>query len=204
MGLHQAGFDVIGVDIEQHPRYPFAFIQGDALEPPVRLEDFDLIWASPPCQGFTAYKRRVNHVRPREDLIPETRAMLRSSGRPYIIENVPGAPLISPTLLCGSMFGLDVRRHRMFETSFFVMAPSCQHGSQRGDFPHATNRTNRRKTAEIGAWRIPLATQRRAMGIPWMELEELSEAIPPAYAEFLARQALAAGARLEIARGRAR
>jgi DNA (cytosine-5)-methyltransferase 1 len=108
-----------------------------------------------------------------------------------VIENVEGAPLLSPVTLCGSMFGLDVRRHRLFECSFPVLAPECRHDLQQGSYPQATNRTNRRKTVEVGVWRIPLATQQRAMGIDWMTLEELSEAIPPAYSEFLGRAALA-------------
>lgn len=191
MGLHRAGFDVVGIDINPQPRYPFKFIQADATRPPVELERFDFIWASPPCQGFTAYKRRHGHVKPRPNLIPETRGLLKASGKPYVIENVAGAPLESPSQLCGSMFGLGVRRHRMFEASFELLVPPCYHGSQRGDFPQATNRKNRRRTAEIGVWRIPLEEQRKAMGIDWMTLEELSEAIPPAYSEFMARQFLA-------------
>lgn len=99
-------------------------------------------------------------------------------------------------MLCGSMFGLEVRRHRIFETNWDVGAqPSCRHHMQQGDFPQATNRVNRRKTCEIGVWRIPLATQQKAMEIDWMELAELSEAIPPAYSEFLAQRWLALRAR---------
>lgn len=190
VGLHRAGFDVVGVDIDLQPRYPFAFIQADALRPPVRLQDFDFIWASPPCQAFTAYKRRPNHVRERLDLIPETRAMLEASGVPYVIENIPGAPLQNPVLLCGSMFGLDVRRHRLFELSFSVLSPICNHAAQTPRFKQATNRVNLRSTVEVGVWRIPLAVQRAAIGIEWMALEELSEAIPPAYSEYLGRAAL--------------
>ncbi len=184
-GLVAAGFDVLGVDIEEQPEYPFAFRCSDALTFP--LDGFDLIWASPKCQAFTAYKRRPSHVRPAENLIPAIRARLRASGIPYIIENVVGAPLESPSLLCGSMFGLDVQRHRLFETSFPVLAPPCDHRRWTARFPPATNRSNLRKTVEVGVWRIPIDTQRAAMGIPWMSLEKLSQAIPPAYAEFLAR-----------------
>lgn len=115
------------------------------------------------------------------------RAALRATGRPYVIENVPGAPLESPIVLCGSMFGLDVRRHRMFETSFPVLAPECRHETQAARFAPATNRTNLRRTVGVGVWRIPLEVQQRAMGIDWMSLEKLSQAIPPAYSEFLAR-----------------
>lgn len=186
MGLHRAGFEVVGVDIVPRPSYPFAFIQANALE--VELRGFDLVWASPPCQGFTAYRRRVGHVAPRPNLIPAVRERLLAANVPFIIENVEGARehLRSPVLLCGSMFGLDVRRHRLFEASFPVLAPRCAH-PRKPRFPQATNRTNRRATVEVGVWRIPLETQRAAMGIDWMSREELSQAIPPAYSEFLAR-----------------
>lgn len=187
-GLADAGFEVTGVDIEPQPDYPFAFIQADALEVP--LEGYDFIWASPPCQGFTAYKRRPGHVRPRENLIPAIRARLIASGTPYVIENVGGAPLESPVMLCGSMFGLDVRRHRYFEASFPIDQPSCRHHEQTPRFAPATNRTNLRSTVEVGVWRIPLDVQQRAMGIDWMPLDRLSQAIPPAYSAHIARSFL--------------
>jgi len=184
-GLQRAGFHVTGVDIEAQPHYVGdAFIQGNALEVP--LEGYDLIWASPPCQAFTAYKRRPGHVRERENLIPSVRERLHASGIPYIIENVGGAPLESPVMLCGSMFGLDVRRHRFFECSFPIEQPKCNHAAQTPRFPPATNRTNLRRTVEVGVWRIPLETQQRAMDIDWMPLDRLSQAIPPAFAEYLA------------------
>lgn len=192
MGLHRAGFRVTGVDREPQPSYPFEFIQADAFGDVRTLMrfgpmDFDLVWASPPCQGFTAYKRRKNHVRPRPNLIPSVREMLRAWRRPYVIENVPGAPLENPSTLCGSMFGLNVRRHRLFETSFKLPTLHCNHAVQYPRFPQATNRKNLRRTVEVGVWRIPLKTQQEAMGIDWMTLEELSEAIPPAYSEFIGR-----------------
>lgn len=160
----------------------------DALSYPV--EGFDFIWASPPCQAFTAYKRRPGHVRERANLIPPTRARLESSGILYAIENVPGAPLLNPVTLCGSMFDLDVRRHRIFETNFTLSPPKCNHAAQTPRFPQATNRKNLRSTVEVGVWRIPLETQHKAMGIDWMRLETLSQAIPPAYSEFIGKAAL--------------
>jgi DNA (cytosine-5)-methyltransferase 1 len=185
-GLARAGFDVTGVDIEPQPRYPFRFVQADALT--VELDGFDFVWASPMCQRFTAYRRRSGHVAERPDQIPAVREKLRRWGGPYVIENVPGAPLENPHMLCGSMFGLDVQRHRIFECNFPVLAPPCDHSRWTPRFPPATNRTNLRKTGEVGVWRIPLETQQRAMGgLEWMELHELSQAIPPAYSEFLAR-----------------
>lgn len=188
MGLHRAGFEVIGIDVEEQPEYPFEFVQADALDYP--LDGFDFVWASPPCQAFTAYKRRHEHVRPRPNLIPVVRERLRASGLPHVIENVSGAPLENPVTLCGSMFGLDVRRHRLFEASFPVVQPRCNHVAQKPRFAQATNRKNLRSTVEVGVWRIPLEVQRRAMGIDWMSREKLSQAVPPAYAEYIARQFL--------------
>lgn len=120
-----------------------------------------------------------------DELRRRVRELLEQSGKPWVIENVPGAPLRDPVVLCGSMFGLDVRRHRLFETSFPLLAPSCAHHLQRGDYPQATNRKNRRRTCEIGVWRIPLEVQQRAIGIDWMDLEGLSQSIPPAYTEYI-------------------
>jgi DNA (cytosine-5)-methyltransferase 1 len=187
-GYADAGFDVVGVDIDPQPRYPFEFHQGDALTYP--LDGFDAVHASPPCQGFTAYRRRPGHVRPRANLIPATRERLQTTGLPYVIENVPGAPLHNPVTLCGSSFGLDVRRHRCFESNVALLPPPCDHGWQAPRFPPATNRTNLRCTVEVGVWRIPLAVQQAAMGIDWMGLEELSEAIPPAYTRHIGEQLL--------------
>lgn len=190
LGLWQAGFDVTGVDIDEQPRYPFKFVRGNALDPPVRLSDYSFVWASPPCQAFTAYKRRPNHVAERLNLIPETRSMLKQLNVQWVIENVVGAPLVNPFMLCGSMFGLDVRRHRLFEPSGFnVKQPACRHSLQTPRFPQATNRKNLRSTVEVGVWRIPLEVQQKAMGIDWMKLEELSEAIPPAYAKYIGESA---------------
>src|SRR5204862_5495182 len=120
------------------------------------------------------------------DLIEPTRRLLARTGLPTVIENVGGAPLRDPIMLCGSSFVLDVRRHRYFELSgFMVNQPPCDHGWQTPRFPPATNRTNLRSTVEVGVRRIPLAVQREAMDIDWMTLTELSQAIPPAYTEHI-------------------
>lgn len=197
MGYHRAGFDIVGVDLHPQPNYPFTFIQADALALLRRDMDwvkagFDAIHASPPCQAFTAYRRRGQGVGDSyPDLIGPTRALLEQTGLPYVIENVPGAPLENPVRLCGSSFGLDVRRHRLFETNWTLLAPPCNHAAQTPRFPPATNRTNLRRTVEVGVWRIPLDVQQKAMGIDWMTLEELSQAIPPAYTELIGHQLLA-------------
>jgi DNA (cytosine-5)-methyltransferase 1 len=189
MGYHRVGFEVVGVDIEPQPRYPFEFHQADALE--FDLTGFDVIHASPPCQSFTAYRRKGHGVGDGyPDLIAPIRQRLIDAGVPYVIENVEGARdrLVDPVRLCGSSFGLDVRRHRYFEANWPLEAPPCDHGWQTPRFPPATNRSNLRRTVEVGVWRIPLDVQRRAMGIDWMTLRELSESIPPAYTEFIGDQ----------------
>lgn len=191
-GYHRAGFEVVGWDIDDQPNYPFEFHRGDALEV-LRDVDyvrtFDAIHASFPCQSFTAYRRKGHGVGDGYlNLIPEGRELLIATGLPYVIENVPGAPLLDPITLCGSSFGLDVRRHRLFESNVPLLAPPCDHSWQTPRFAPATNRTNLRRTVEVGVWRIPLEVQRVAMGIDWTTLRELSEAIPPAYTEHIGRQ----------------
>lgn len=194
MGYHRAFPDaeIIGVDINPQPRYPFTFVQADALDYlDEHGHEFDFIHASPPCQAFTAYRRRgVGVGSSYPNLIPSVRTKLVNLGAPWVIENVVGAPLDDPVMLCGSSFGLDVRRHRLFQCSAVVMAPPCVHGWQTPRFPSATNRSNLRRTVEVGVWRIPLEVQRAAMGIDWMELRELSESIPPAYTEHIGREFL--------------
>lgn len=191
MGYHRAGFDeIVGVDINAQPRYPFEFVQADAMTYP--LKGFDAIHASPPCQTWTAYRRKGHGVGDGYPaLIEPTRDRLSGQGTPWVIENIPRAPLNDPIQLCGSSFDLDVRRHRLFECSESLWPIACNHVWQTPRFPPATNRTNLRSTVEVGVWRIPLATQQRAMGIDWMELRELSEAIPPAYTEWIGKQLIA-------------
>lgn len=197
-GYRRAGFEVVGVDIEPQPNYPFTFHQLDALDA-TEWAWFttwaDAIHASPPCQFGTAYKRRPSHVKDSPNLIPQTREWLMRSRLPYIIENNYSNRnhlwRERTVMYCGSSFGLDVQRHRMFEASFGILPPPCDHHWQTPRFPPATNRTNLRRTVEVGVWRIPLDVQRRAMGIDWMTLEELSEAIPPAYTEHIGGQLMA-------------
>ena len=198
MGYHRAGFDVVGVDIKPQPHYPFEFEQMDALkwlrvfllDGPI-YRKIDAIHASPPCQLFSAYQRANKRQGKHLNLIPETRELLRATGLPYVIENVPGAPLEDPQMICGVSVGLEVRRHRLFETSFPLMTPACACG---GWMPAKFNRGSRhirpndRRTVAVGEWRIPLDVQQRAMGIDWMGLPELSQAIPPTYTELIGHQ----------------
>lgn len=206
-GYYAAGFRPIGVDINPQPNYPYRFIRADAIEFLKRMVaggTFEWIspgivaaaHASPPCQSFTAYRRKgygVGDGYP--DLIAEIRELLDALAAdwaiPYVIENVPRAPLENPIQLCGSSFGLDVRRHRLFESNVPLLAPPCNHAAQKpGRFPGATNRKPMsRATVEIGVWRIPLDVQKKAMGIDReITLRELSEAIPPAYTKHIGRQ----------------
>ena len=119
-GYANAGFDVVGVDVEPQPHYPYEFHQSDALSFP--FDGFDAIHASPPCQGYSV-TRAMHQGKQHPMLIESTRARLVSSGLPYVIENVPGAPLQNPVTLCGEMFGLRVIRHRLFESNFYIPQP---------------------------------------------------------------------------------
>ncbi len=196
MGLHRAGFDVTGIDIRPQPRYPFRFVQADALNPPFDISRFDFIWASPPCQAYTVANNIHQHTHP--ELIEPVRSMLVASRRPYAIENVPQAPLINPVTLCGLSFGLNVKRHRKFECSFFLLAPPC--GDHKGDWVTIFGRTVLERSPAVARTlkngpvyrrkHLGTGVGRAAMGIDWMSREELSESIPPAYSEFIGRAAL--------------
>jgi len=207
VGYHRAGFEGVGVDIRPQRNYPFEFHQGDALEALEMLSalgnegGYAGIHASPPCQAFTAY-RRTGRVGEYPDLVAQTRTLLYETGLPYVIENVDGAPLWEPVVLCGTMFDppMEIQRHRLFETNWPLQDPAwpCRHmlnGKDRYPGGRSKQRTgsNRglcRRTVEIGTWDIPLDVQQEAMGIDWMTLEELSEAIPPAYTELIGHQLL--------------
>jgi DNA (cytosine-5)-methyltransferase 1 len=259
MGYHRAGFRVVGVDIKPQPRYPFEFVQADALD---FLEkhgrSFDAIHASPPCQAFSTLKGMPN-AKEHPNLIPQTRELLIATGKPYVIENVPKAPLVDAVLLCGTMFGLrtscgaELRRHRLFETNWLLMCGlTCRHGAtvctvtghtamnhsarwerrvisvyggkardravgQSVERVSLDERSGPRticvtgKTAWAGKLRprtitvtgstpqqnvvrnekretFSVQAAREAMGIDWMGMKGLSQAIPPAYTEFIGRQ----------------
>ena len=192
MGYHRAGFDVVGVDIEEQPRYPFPFVQDDALECLAEYsQEFDAIHASPPCQAYsTSTPDKTRHP----DLVATVRGLLVASGRPWVIENVPGAPLHAPIVLCGHAFGLPVRRHRLFETTIAVLSPGCACDSGEpigvyGDHPQEAN-YRRPDGTRRGAKARTLAEARAAMGIDWMSWRELTQAIPPAYTQFVGEQLL--------------
>lgn len=186
MGYHRAGFDVTGVDIAPQPRYPFAFVQGDALEyVAAHGHEYDAIHASPPCQAHSHITPdRSKHI----DLIPETRAALESSGLPYVIENVMGAAksLRHPIMLCGAQFGLKVYRHRLFESN--VMLLMIPHTPHRDNTPRAGRGISSKGFIVVSGHFSGIDYCRMAMGIDWMTGKELAQAIPPAYTEFIGRQ----------------
>jgi DNA (cytosine-5)-methyltransferase 1 len=198
VGYHRAGFDVVGVDINPQPNYPFEFHQGDALEFP--LDGYDAIHASPPCQDWSLLQR--NYGAPEHGtghLLLATLERLRAQDRPWVVENVVGAPMPSPIELCGASFGLgasglDLNRHRRFQVSFFMLAPPCQHrpGHTIGVYGNGTNNWHRQKLGR----NLTIAEQREAMGIDWMTRSELTQAIPPAYTHWIGEQLLA---HLEVA-----
>ena len=193
-GYQLAGFEVVGVDIKKQKRYPYEFIQADCLELMKDMDflrSFDVITASPPCQthSITQHLRNAQgKSTDKIDLIPQTREALVASGKPYVIENVPGSPLINPIRMCGSSFGLKVRRHRLFESNIQLTNSICNHkeqgkpvgiyGSMRDEIPKGDH------TAKS------IEQAREAMGIDWMIWGELVEAIPPVYTETIGKQIL--------------
>lgn len=208
MGYHRAGFEVVGVDIDPQPNYPFTFIRADALSLTGGfIAEFDAIHASPPCQSYSDLAKRNGNADEWPRLIEPVREILQASGLPYIIENVEGAPLIDPVVLCGTMFpGLRVLRHRLFESNFPLRAGV--HGKHPLVFTHDKRKAHYGKLDQntsfvqvTGGGNCSIANARDALGIDWMTKNELNESIPPAYTEFLGRQLREAlmGARVEAA-----
>lgn len=187
MGYHRAGFEVIGVDIVKQKNYPFPFVQADALNPPFDLSKFDAIHASPPCQD---HMRKHVVDRPGTGwILPETRKMLAGQSVPWVIENVPGAKMRVDFKLCGCLFKLpNLRRERWFETSWaeLQLMPQCLHLDYAMSVT-GTNPGSRGEKEKFGRWPNRLDWN-RAMGIDWMTVQELTQAIPPAYTEFIGRQ----------------
>jgi len=216
MGYHRAGFDVVGVDIEPQPHYPFEFHQADAtaMVQDVRkgcwhergrlgpcLGHFDAVHASPPCQGYSRM-RHLPWLRDREYplLIEPVRALLIQTGLTYVIENVMGAPLVEPFMLCGLDFGLRMYRHRLFEANFLVMChPHQRHREVIGHGRMLGNRYSHASAGVTGVLPDPAghtagaSTKAAAgvMGVEWMTRDEMTQAIPPAYTEFIGAQLLA-------------
>ena len=197
MGYHRAGFEVVGVDIKPQPRYPFEFHQADAMTFP--LDGFDAVHASPPCQAYSDLAKRNGNADAHPRLIEAVRRRLSyASARVAVIENVEGAPLVNPARLCGTMFpGLRVLRHRLFESN--VAIPEPRHAQHPLVFTHDKRKAHYgqldERTAFVsvnGGGNCSVAAARDAMGIAWMTKDELNEAIPPAYTEWVGRALLAA------------
>lgn len=187
MGYHLAGFDeIVGVDIVPQPNYPFHFVQGDALKPPVRLEDFDLIHASPPCQRFST---ATLHPEDHPDLIDSTRRLLANTH--HVIENVRNSGLVGHIQLCGSMFGMQIQRHRFFELSFFAMSPPCHHVWDNGRPWTITGHLHHAATIYPHSQKPSRRQALVLMETPWMTHTEVVEAIPPAYTQFIGEAFLA-------------
>lgn len=187
MGLWRAGFHVLGVDIKPQPNYPFPMWVQDALTTEIP-DHIDFVWASPPCQRYSRASRcRPGLAQTYPDLVEPIRQKLVAWGGPYIIENVPGAPLRNPVMLCCAMFGKRMYRHRLFESNVPLTAP--QHPK------HIV------RCSKAGWWKpgeyisvagncAPIAMAREQMGIDWMTRAELVESIPPAFSEYLGRQVI--------------
>src|ERR1039458_774731 len=197
-GYSKAGFDIVGVDINPQPNYPFAFVQTDAMNlDPKFISTFDAIHASPPCQSYSDLAKRNGNADAWPRLIDPVREVLERSGLPYIIENVEGAHLRNPIVLCGTMFkGLRVIRHRLFETNFPILTP--KHGSHPKVHTFDKRKAHYGKPDDMvdfvqvtGGGNCTIAAARDAMGINWMTKNELNEAIPPAYTRFIGKQLLA-------------
>nr|WP_257019248.1 SAM-dependent methyltransferase [Streptomyces sp. TLI_235] len=189
MGYHLAGYRVLGIDLHPQPRYPFAFIQADAVAFITgHGHRFGFVHASPPCQHYSGTQRIQGNEHP--DLIAPTRTALESTGRPWVIENVAGArhELRDPVMLCGAMLGLETYRHRYFETGGFTLTPPAHPC-------HAVPQAKMGRPVPPGHFGqfvgnfsgVPLA--RRVMHVPWMNRDGIRESIPPAYTELIGRQA---------------
>lgn len=198
MGYYRAGFDVVGIDIKPQPRYPFEFHQADALEYcAARGAEFDAIHASPVCKGYSRlaslFKDRVY-----PDQIAAVRDVLKQTNKPYAIENVVGAPLKNYVMLCGSMFGLRVYRHRIFECNppIYFSPMSCNHwGKSSGnraikDRMRVTPNLKDFEILTVTGHDFILSDALKSMGIDWMDQAGISQAIPPAYTEFIGKYLL--------------
>lgn len=189
-GYRRAGFDVTGVDIALMPNNPHTFIQADALEYLAEHgHEYDAIHASPPCQAYSV-TRNIGHGKEYPDLIGPTREALEATGKPYVIENVVGAPLNTTIMLCGAMFGLKVYRHRLFESNVMLFQPP--HPKHTEKIGKAGRGPNANGWMSVSGNIVNPDAGRAAMGMDhWMTRNELSQSIPPAYTEYIGRQLMA-------------
>lgn len=199
VGYARVGFEVVGIDINPQPNYPYEFWRGDAvqaletllsgggLQKAVYGVEWDAIHASPPCQAYSLAGQINSNSHP--DLVDATRELLGATGLPYVIENVKGAPLRDPQLLEGQMFGLNTHRPRLFETNWGYTAPLL-----RPPPPRQTKMGRKTKPGEamqvVGNFN-GMEDAQKAMGIDWMSRKELAQAIPPAYTQAIGEQLMA-------------
>jgi DNA (cytosine-5)-methyltransferase 1 len=195
VGYHRAGFDVVGVDINPQPRYPFEFHQADAMTFP--LTGFDAIHASPPCQDHSPLSG-IAGKHGTGWMLAATIQRLRNFGVPWVVENVPGARMPGAFTLCGRAFGIvRLRRHRLFLTSFPMLVPPCGcHPSRQpigvyGDLSK-NDRVVRNSKDGIPRLRAGVQTARDLLDCQWMTGRELTQAIPPAYTQFIGEYLLEA------------
>ena len=203
MGYHRAGFEVIGVDHKPQPHYPFEFHQADALEFVREHSEYSVIHASPPCQKYTGMRRitcsRFGQVRSNPnppDLIAITRRALIATGKPWVIENVQGSPLNTGIILCGASLGLEhLARHRHFESNVLLFAPPCSHYSNSYTIGVYGSRPDGRRVSyrqhRLCRVAASLEEAREVMGITWMDWDEITQAVPPAYTEYIGKQLMA-------------
>jgi DNA (cytosine-5)-methyltransferase 1 len=190
MGYSRAGFDVVGVDINPQGNYPFPFIQSDCTKLDLKfLRLFDAIHASPPCQAYTRkaadWGRKRNHWLEHPDLVEPTCKLLDASGLPYVIENVVGAPIRADIELCGTMFGLRIIKHRIFELSFptAYLLPPCDHSDVYNPWQGKGRSADKLRAAQGIDWLPISGGASRKNGYTG----DLFNAIPPAYTEFVGR-----------------
>jgi len=191
MGYHRAGFDVTGVDKYPMPNYPFKFIHADALEILDNLDfcrSFDLIHASPVCKRYSTITKTAGTENIHDDDIKAIREKLQIIGRPYIIENVPGSPLKNYVMLCGTMFGLGVVRHRLFECFPEIYFPPALCNHHKKVVKHGRRPDQQKNFAAVTGHFSGVAFAQRCMGIDWMGQSGLSQAIPPAYTQWIGQQ----------------
>jgi len=191
-GYAMAGFEVHGVDLKHGKRYPYTYLRADALDvlrDDEFIQQFDVIHASPPCQTFSITQHLRNaqgNTTSKLDLLEPVRNLLLASGKPYVIENVKGAPLIHPAQVCGSSFNLKVRRHRLFESNMAVKGTVCKHKEQ--GKPVGIYGSMRDEIPQGGHTAKTMEQANESMGIDWMIWKELVEAIPPLYTEYIGKQ----------------
>lgn len=186
MGIQKAGFQVTGIDINPQPEYPFEFIQEDVLSLNADfISEFDFIWSSPPCQAYSWASKRWNKEYP--DLVHETRELLNKSGRPFVIENVNGAPIRKDLMLCGEMFKLGVIRHRYFEINKFWVQ-KLKHRKHKGTVREGAYCT---VAGHGGDGKASLKAWQESIGVDWIsDKKQLAQVVPPVYSNYIVKQFL--------------